>query len=114
MDMNAAHAGAALYAVAVGLWLQALWRPSRFAITIAWAVFGVAMLIVTALLVVRGVDAGRMRREAKGRNTREQALEVFADEEVGIGEARDEDVFVALADEVEVQVVAVADGDEIR
>ena len=40
-------------------------------------------------------------------------LEILADEEIGIAEARAEDVFVAMPDDIEILVVAVADGDEI-
>ena len=44
----------------------------------------------------------------------QRTFDVFTHEEIGIGEARVEHMFVALADEVEMQVVTVADGDEIR
>jgi hypothetical protein len=44
----------------------------------------------------------------------ELEFDIFADEEVGVGKARAEDVFVPFADGVNVDVVAVADGDEIR
>ena len=39
---------------------------------------------------------------------------IFADEEVCIGKARAEDMFVSFADGVDADVIAVADGDEVR
>jgi hypothetical protein len=41
-------------------------------------------------------------------------FDIFADEEVCIRKARAEDVFVPFADGVDADVVAVADGDEVR
>ncbi len=43
----------------------------------------------------------------------ERFLDIFADEEIGIGKAGVDDVFVALGDDVEVFGVAVADADEV-
>jgi len=44
----------------------------------------------------------------------ELEFDIFADEEVGVGKARAEDVFVALADDVDADVVAVSDCNEMR
>ena len=41
-------------------------------------------------------------------------FDIFADEEIRIRKARAEDVFVSFADGVNVDIVAVADGDEMR
>ena len=44
----------------------------------------------------------------------ELEFDIFADEEVCIGKARAEDVFIPFADGVNVDIVTVADGDEMR
>ena len=52
--------------------------------------------------------------ESLGRYVFERLLDIFTDEEVRIRKARPEDMFVPLADDVDIEVVAVADGDEMR
>ena len=40
-------------------------------------------------------------------------LQVFAHKEVGVGKARAQDMLIALADKVNTEIVAVADGNEV-
>ena len=51
--------------------------------------------------------------ESCGRYSSSWLFDIFADEEIRIRKARAEHVFIALADGVDADVVAVADGDEM-